>query len=85
MIVQARTEQVVECSVGNSVDKEAFLFTPIINESNNILTAYSVSECNKEGNIFVSILNRSDKLIELKSAHKIGTVVSDFAIVEESK
>ena len=84
IIVEPRTEKVVKCRVSDPVDKEVVLFNPS-NVDSSHLCAYSIAECVNEGEIFVSILNPTDKEIHLESNFKLGTVSSQFSIIENSK
>ena len=77
-------KQLVKCRVVDSKFEESVLFCPQVTASDHFC-AYSVSACNKQGELVVRILNPSDKAVSLDANLQVGTVTSDFSAIENSE
>ena len=77
-------KQLVKCRVIDSKFEESVLFCPQVTASDHFC-AYSVSACNKQGELVVRILNPSDKAVSLDANLQVGTVTSDFSAIENSE
>jgi hypothetical protein len=84
VVIEPRTEKLVKCRVLDSKIEEPVLFCPQVTTSDHFC-AYSVSTCNKQGELVVSILNPSDKAVKLDANLQVGTVTSNFSSIENSE
>ena len=82
--IEAHSEQIVKCVADDSFRGKTVLFTP--NEVDYpVYCAYSIGECNVNGEFYVRVLNPSSDVVVVKDNTKLGFVSTNFILLSDSQ
>jgi hypothetical protein len=82
--IKANSERFVKCVVNQSVGEKTILFCPDQSEESSVFGAYSVNMCNKNGEIYVSVINTTNKPVIFNEDSKLGVANTDFSLIQNS-